>query len=100
MAYKMKPNKSVQKRFKFSKTGKVKRHQAYHSHLMSSRTGTKCRRSRRPLVLSETLGGNLRRMVNLSGRNPNRTRHERQLLIAGRAKAAQAAAPTQAATQA
>ena len=41
MGYKYKPSKSVAKRFKVTKTGKVKRHHCLTSHLMSSRTGNK-----------------------------------------------------------
>jgi large subunit ribosomal protein L35 len=44
MAYKMKPNKSVLSRFKVTKTGKLKRHHAKTSHLMSGRTSKTKRR--------------------------------------------------------
>jgi large subunit ribosomal protein L35 len=92
MGYKLKPCKTVLKRFKFSKTGKVKVHGAYHSHLMSARSPERRRKSRRPSVISETLAGNLRRMVNLSGRNPNKTRHERERTARQRQAAQTAAA--------
>ena len=48
MAYKFKPNKSVAKRFKVTKTGKLKRHHSLTSHLMSSRPSKKRRHLRRP----------------------------------------------------
>ena len=35
MAYKFKPNKSVAKHFKVTKTGKVKRHHGFTSHLIA-----------------------------------------------------------------
>ena len=41
MAYKFKPNKSVVKRFRVTKTGKLKRSHSFTSHLMSSRPAYK-----------------------------------------------------------
>ena len=49
MGYKYKPNKSVAKRFKVSKTGKLKRHHCFTSHLMSARPANKRRKLRRPV---------------------------------------------------
>src|SRR5215207_7133094 len=71
MAYKMKPNKAALARFKFSKTGKVKRGHALTSHLMSARSSKTKRRLGRPAVMSETHAGNIRKMVGLQARNPN-----------------------------
>ena len=48
MRRKMKPNKSIAKRFKVSKTGKLKRGHAFRSHLMSSRSANKRRKLRKP----------------------------------------------------
>ena len=44
MAYKFKPNKSVAKRFKVTRTGKLKRHHSFTSHLMSARPSSKRRK--------------------------------------------------------
>jgi large subunit ribosomal protein L35 len=86
MAYKMKPNKAALARFKFSKTGKVKRHHALTSHLMSARSSATKRRLSRPAVMSETHAGNIRKMVGLQARNPNRTRHFRELAMKAKAE--------------
>lgn len=87
MAYKLKPNKSVKSRFKVTKTGKLKRHHAKTSHLMSARTAKTKRRLGRPALLSETLAGNMRRLIGVAGKNPKRTAHEK----ARKAKATAAA---------
>ena len=46
MGYKYKPNKSVAKRFKVTKTGKVKHHHSFTSHLMSARPANSRRKMR------------------------------------------------------
>ncbi len=35
---KLKTNSGAKKRFKFTATGKVKRHHAYHSHILTKKT--------------------------------------------------------------
>ena len=42
----LKPNKAVAKRFKVTKTGKLKRHHGFTSHLMSSRNASSSARCR------------------------------------------------------
>ena len=91
MAYKLKPNKSVLKRFKVTKTGKLKRHHAKTSHLMSARSPATKRRLRRAALVYEPVARTLRRLMGVSHLNPKRTAHERAL--AAKAKAAAAAAP-------
>jgi large subunit ribosomal protein L35 len=88
MAYKLKPNKSVLKRFKVTKTGKLKRHHSKTSHLMSARTPAKKRELRGSEILSESFAKNMRRLMGLSGLNPARTAHQRALKAAAAAKAA------------
>jgi len=88
MAYKLKPNKSVLKRFKVTKTGKLKRHHSNTSHLMSARSPAKKRELRRSEVLYEPLARNMRKLAGMAHLNPARTAHERAL----RAKAAEKAA--------
>ena len=85
MGYKLKPNKSVAKRFKVTKTGKVKRHHGFTSHLMSSRPAKRRRRLRGTAIVSE---GHARRMRKLMGvvRRPG------QIATARAAKARLAAA--------
>jgi large subunit ribosomal protein L35 len=82
MAYKFKPNKAVAKRFKVTKTGKVKRHHSLTSHLRSARTSKKKRHLRRPEVMSESHAGNMRKLMGVSRLKPNKIRHERALAAA------------------
>ena len=89
MGYKYKPSKSVAKRFKVTKTGKVKAHHGFTSHLMSSRPANKRRQLRKPQLLHEGHARNMRRFVGLSARKPNQIAHERAL--AAREKAAEPA---------
>lgn len=49
---KLKTNKSVKKRFKVTKNGKVMRKRAGKSHLMASFTGARVRKLRRPVCLA------------------------------------------------
>ena len=77
MGYKLKPNKSMKSRFKVTKTGKLKRHHAKTSHLMSGRNSKTKRRLGRPAILHEGLARNMRRMMGLAHLNPIRTAHER-----------------------
>jgi large subunit ribosomal protein L35 len=50
---KMKTNKSVNKRFRFSKKGKIKRAQAFKSHLLSHKRRKRKRALRRTALVSE-----------------------------------------------
>ncbi|HEY8665596.1 MAG TPA: 50S ribosomal protein L35 [Tepidisphaeraceae bacterium] len=88
MAYKFKPNKSAAKRFKVTKTGKLKRHHSLTSHLRSARTSKKKRELRRPEVLFEGHARNMRKLLGISGKHPNKTAAERAL----KAKAGESAA--------
>jgi large subunit ribosomal protein L35 len=88
MGYKLKPNKSVAKRFKVSKTGKLKRHHAYTSHLMSARPAKRRRKLRQPAVLFEGLARNMRDLMGVSRLKPAKAAAER----ARRAKKKAAAA--------
>ncbi len=79
MGYKLKPNKSVLKRFKVTKTGKLKRGHSLTSHLMSGRSAKKKRKLGRPALVSEGLARNMRRLAGVSHLHPNKTKHERAL---------------------
>jgi large subunit ribosomal protein L35 len=79
VGYKQKPNKSVAKRFKVSKTGKLKRHHAYTSHLMSARPSKVRRKLRKPAIVFEGLARNMRKLMGVSKLKPNRIAHERAL---------------------
>lgn len=79
MGYKFKPAKAVAKRFKVTKTGKLKRHHAFTSHLMSARPANKRRKLRRSAILFEGHARNMRAMMGLSHLKPAQTEHERAL---------------------
>ncbi len=89
MAYKLKPRKAVAKRFKVSKTGKLKGHHGFTSHLMSSRSGNKRRALRKSEVIFEGHARNMRKFMGISKLKPMKVAHERAL-------AAKAAAKTEA----
>jgi large subunit ribosomal protein L35 len=92
MAHKaFKPNKSMLSRFKVSKTGKLKRHHAKTSHLLSGRSGQKKRHLGRPAIVFEGIARNLRRAMGVGHKNPIRTAHNRAL-AAKKPAEAQAAA--------
>lgn len=77
MGYKFKPNKSMLSRFKVTKTGKLKRHHAKTSHLLSGRTSKTKRRLGRPAIVFEGIARNIRRAMGVSHLNPIRTAHIR-----------------------
>ena len=62
----LKPNKAVAKRFKVSKTGKLKRHHGFTSHLMSSRSANRRRRLRKSEVVPESHARRLRKLMGVS----------------------------------
>jgi large subunit ribosomal protein L35 len=91
MGYKFKPNKSVAKRFRVTGTGKLKRSKGFHSHLMSARNGNQCRGLHRPAILAEGHARNMRAMMGISKKRPNRIAHNRKLAAAAAAKETAAA---------
>jgi len=99
MGYKYKPCKAVAKRFKITKTGKVKRHHGFTSHLMSSRSGNKRRKLRKSAILAEGHARNMRRYLGLSKLKPLKIAHDRALEAKAEEKAKAAAeAPAAAAS--
>jgi large subunit ribosomal protein L35 len=79
MGYKFKPNKSVVKRFRVTKTGKLKRGGGKRRHLMSRRDAKTRRQQRRPFMLHEGHALNMRAFMGLSGLKPKRVAHKRAL---------------------
>lgn len=79
MAYKFKPNKSIAKRFKVTKTGKLKRGHSLTSHLMSGRSAGKKRKLGRPALVDETIARNMRRLIGVAHLKPRKIAHERAL---------------------
>jgi large subunit ribosomal protein L35 len=88
MGYKFKPSKSAAKRFKVSRTGKLKRGHSFTSHLMSARPANKRRKLRRPAILFEGHARNMRKLMGISHLNPARVEHERALEEKGAGTAA------------
>src|SRR3954468_12555496 len=79
MGYKFKPSKSAAKRFKVTKTGKLKRHHSFTSHLMSARPANKRRKLRRSAILFEGHARNMRELMGTSRMKPAQVEHERAL---------------------
>src|SRR5437762_9004092 len=88
MAYKFKPNKAVAKRFKVTKTGKLKRHHSFTSHLMSARSANKRRKLRRSAILFEGHARNMRELMGISRMKPAQVEHERALIAAEKGEGA------------
>ena len=82
MAYKFKPNKSVAKRFKVTATGKLKRRHTLSTHLRSARDAKKKRHLGRPAIVNESHARNMREMMGIRGRHPQKVRHDRALAAA------------------
>lgn len=93
MAYKFKPNKAVAKRFKVTRTGKLKRHHAFTSHLMSARTSKRRRKLRRSAILFEGLARNMRELMGISHLKPGQAEHERALAKKDESAAAETPKP-------
>ena len=94
MGYKFKPAKAVAKRFKVTKTGKLKRHHAFTSHLMSARPANKRRKLRRSAILFEGHARNMRAMMGISHLKPAQVEHARALAEKNQGGADGAAAAT------
>lgn len=60
---KQKPHKGLLKRVKITARGKVVRQHAFRGHLMSGKTGTRCQRLRRTVVVTGRTGKSLLRAV-------------------------------------
>lgn len=72
MGYKFKPNKSVAKRFRVTGKGKLKRRHSLSTHLRSARSPKKKRHLGRPAILFEGHARNMRKMMGISGKHPNK----------------------------
>ncbi len=60
---KMKTNKSASKRFKLTKTGKIKRHKAFASHLKTHKSAKRRRSLRRAEILGPEDTDRVKRML-------------------------------------
>jgi large subunit ribosomal protein L35 len=81
----VKPNKAIAKRFKVTKTGKLKRHHSFTSHLMSSRSANKRRKLRKAAIVPESHARRLRKLIGVGSISPGK-------VATARARARKAAA--------
>ena len=63
MKNKMKTHKGLKKRIRITAKGKVRIHKAGAGHLMSGKTGSRCRNLRRPKVLVGKLAQNIKDVI-------------------------------------
>ncbi len=61
---KMKTNKSAAKRFKLTATGKIKRHKAYHSHILTKKSSKRKRQLRKATYVSKSDFRKIRILIN------------------------------------
>ncbi len=60
---KQKSNSGARKRFKLTASGKVKRHKAYRSHILTSKTTKRKRKLRKAALVAPTEAKKIRMMV-------------------------------------
>ncbi|MFH1779217.1 MAG: 50S ribosomal protein L35 [Candidatus Omnitrophota bacterium] len=60
---KLKTRKSIAKRFKFTKRGKILRRKAFKSHLLSKKSSKRKRSLRRPDLVSKTEREKIKRLM-------------------------------------
>ncbi|MBI4314201.1 MAG: 50S ribosomal protein L35 [Candidatus Omnitrophica bacterium] len=60
---KIKSNRSMRRRFRFTKSGKLKRAQANRRHLLSHRTHKRKRHLRKPALVFESQARNIERLL-------------------------------------
>lgn len=82
-----KPNKAMAKRFRVTKTGKLKHNHSFTSHLMSARSANRRRKLRRAGVVSESHARRLRPYMGIAI-SPGKVATRRQALARAAAEAA------------
>ena len=60
---KLKTHSSAKKRFKLTKTGKVKRAHAYKSHILTKKDSKRCRRLRSETYADKTNEATIKKMI-------------------------------------
>jgi large subunit ribosomal protein L35 len=60
---KIKTNRGAAKRFKLTKSGKVKRSKAYASHILTSKNSKRKRNLRKSTLISDVEKKNVRRLI-------------------------------------
>ena len=62
---KIKRNKSAQKRFKITGTGRIKRSKAYHTHIFTKKSSKRLRHLRQQTMLDKSNYKKIRRLLNI-----------------------------------
>ncbi len=60
---KMKSNRGAKKRFRVTASGKIKRHSAYHSHILTKKSAKRKRNLRKESMVSEADAKRVKRMI-------------------------------------
>jgi large subunit ribosomal protein L35 len=60
---KMKSNRGAMKRFRVTASGKIKRHSAYHSHILTKKSAKRKRNLRKESLVSEADAKRVKRMI-------------------------------------
>ncbi|HGY57238.1 MAG TPA: 50S ribosomal protein L35 [Caldithrix abyssi] len=60
---KMKSNRGAAKRFRVTASGKIKRHSAYHSHILTKKSAKRKRNLRDEAMVSEADAPRVRKMI-------------------------------------
>jgi large subunit ribosomal protein L35 len=60
---KMKSNRGAMKRFRVTASGKIKRHSAYHSHILTKKSAKRKRNLRKESMVSEADAKRVKRMI-------------------------------------
>jgi len=62
---KIKTHRGAAKRFKVTGSGKIKRHKAYKSHILTGKSPKRMRRLRKSALVPEVLEKDIRRLLNI-----------------------------------
>ncbi len=60
---KMKSNRGAAKRFRVTASGKLKRHHAYHSHILSKKSAKRKRNLRKEALITDADAKRVKRMI-------------------------------------
>ena len=60
---KMKSNRGAAKRFRVTASGKIKRHHAYHSHILTKKSAKRKRNLRKEALITEADARRVKRMI-------------------------------------
>ncbi len=60
---KMKSNRGAKKRFRVTASGKIKRHSAYHSHILTKKSTKRKRNLRKESLIAESDAKRVKRMI-------------------------------------